>query len=128
VATTTSAPPATQQGLDESWWNYLPGVWVAAQPYGGDELWTFNNRSGAAGYGTATWNYWPRGYKVSDPIDNGVPGQINSASWTVDSGSLIVNAATSHRVYQALRPSTAEGCWEADFDGSTITFCHPTDG
>jgi hypothetical protein len=108
-------------GEDEyvtDWDSVLPGVWVAAQPYGGEELWTFNGNTGGA-----TWNFWPRGVGVGNPLDNGVPAPINIGHlYSVDGDTLTVSGALSSRVYDNLTEIDSD-CFSADFDGDTITFC-----
>lgn len=108
-------------GYSVDWADVLPGVWVAPQPYGGEELWTFNGRTGGA-----TWNYWPRGVGVGNPLDNGVPAPINIGHlYSVDGDTLSVHSALSGRTYYNLTEVDSD-CFSADFDGDTVMFCRWT--
>ncbi|HKS45041.1 MAG TPA: hypothetical protein VJT49_07955 [Amycolatopsis sp.] len=108
----------TTTGSDSDWDDMLPGVWRAPQPYGGEELWTFNGRTHGV-----TWNYWPRGVGVGNPLDNGVPAPVNIGSiYSVDGDTLTIeNMVGGGRVYTDLTMLDSES-FSVEFNGDTITF------
>jgi hypothetical protein len=120
-----SEPPVTTAQVETvafstvTWADVLPGVWRArTQGYLGEELWSFNRR-----LGTANWQFWPRGFGVTNPLDNGVAAPNNIGKlYRVSGRTLTVSSVLSTRVYRNLR-SDNRNCFSADFEGRRVQFC-----
>ncbi|MGI5125333.1 hypothetical protein ACQEVB_00835 [Pseudonocardia sp. CA-107938] len=108
----------TNSSSGTNWDRYIHGIWLmkeSGRP--GEEFYSFNSK-----LGTVNTQYWPRGYKLNDPLDNGVAAPLRSNSYTV-SGTTINIGVLGRHSFTNLAKSGSK-CFTARRDGRTaVKFC-----